>query len=149
MRNINFSMKLVSLFLVFIFLMEYQQIAGARAAEVEEREEAISEVEAYNKEIMRLNEEALLIYHAGSYEGEGTGFGGSVRVKVTVTDEEITDIELTEASGEDPAYIEMAEELLPRIIKEQSTDLDTVSGATFSSGGILGAASDALGKAAR
>ena len=149
MKNINFRMKLVSFFLVFIFLMEYQQIAGARAAEVEEREEAISEVEAYNKEIMRLNEEALLIYHAGSYEGEGTGFGSSVRVKVTVTDEEITDIELVEASGEDPAYLEMAEKLLPRIIKEQSTDLDTVSGATFSSGGILEAASDALGKAAR
>lgn len=37
--------------------------------------------------------------------------------------------------------------IVPKIIDEQRTDLDVVSGATFSSNGIMGAVEDALKKA--
>ena len=49
--------------------------------------------------------------------------------------------------GEDSAYLSQAESVIDSILSAQSTDVDTVSGATFSSTGILNAVDDALGKA--
>ena len=54
---------------------------------------------------------------------------------------------MTSASGEDSAYLSQAEGVINSIISAQSTDVDTVSGATFSSTGIINAVNDALGKA--
>ena len=48
---------------------------------------------------------------------------------------------------EDAAYFDAASSLLDTILEEQSTDVDTVSGATFSSNGIIHATEDALRKA--
>ena len=45
------------------------------------------------------------------------------------------------------AYLSQAESVIDSILSAQSTDVDTVSGATFSSTGILNAVDDALGKA--
>ena len=41
----------------------------------------------------------------------------------------------------------MAEEIIPAIIEAQSADVDTISGATFSSTGIKDAVAQALEKA--
>lgn len=41
----------------------------------------------------------------------------------------------------------MAEDIIPKIIEAQSADVDTVSGATFSSTGIRDAVSEALKQA--
>ena len=54
---------------------------------------------------------------------------------------------MTGAPGEDSAYLSQAEGVISSIISAQSTDVDTVSGATFSSTGIINAVVDALGKA--
>ena len=48
---------------------------------------------------------------------------------------------------EDTAYLDAASAVIDSILEQQSTDVDTVSGATFSSNGILHAAEDALRKA--
>ena len=48
---------------------------------------------------------------------------------------------------EDAAYFDAASSLLDTILEEQSTDVDTVSGAPFSSNGIIHATEDALRKA--
>ena len=54
---------------------------------------------------------------------------------------------MTSAPGEDSAYLSQGEGVISSIISAQSTDVDTVSGATFSSTGIINAVVDALGKA--
>ena len=54
---------------------------------------------------------------------------------------------MTSAPGEDSAYLAQGEGVIRAIICAQSTDVDTVSGATFSSTGIINAVVDALGKA--
>lgn len=54
---------------------------------------------------------------------------------------------MTSASGEDSAYLSQGESVISAIISAQSTDVDTVSGATFSSTGIINAVIDAIGKA--
>ena len=87
------------------------------------------------------------IYKDGTYTGSAQGFGGAIEVQVTLKDDEITDIQVTSASGEDSTYLSQAQSVISSIISAQSTDVDTVSGATFSSTGIINAVIDAIGKA--
>ena len=87
------------------------------------------------------------VYKDGTYTGSAQGFGGTITVEVTLVGDEITDIQVTSAPGEDSAYLSQGEGVISSIISAQSTDVDTVSGATFSSTGIINAVVDALGKA--
>lgn len=87
------------------------------------------------------------VYKDGTYTGEAQGFGGTIQVQVTLASDEITDIQVTSAPGEDSAYLSQGEDVISSILSAQSTDVDTISGATFSSTGIINAVVDALGKA--
>ena len=86
-------------------------------------------------------------YVDGTYDGEADGFGGTIAVEVTVEGGQITDLAITSADGEDSAYLSNAEAIIPKIIEAQSADVDTISGATFSSTGIRNAAQEAIEKA--
>lgn len=91
--------------------------------------------------------EAAGQYVDGTYDGEADGFGGTIAVEVTVEGGQITDLAITSADGEDSAYLSNAEAIIPKIIEAQSADVDTISGATFSSTGIRNAAQEAIEKA--
>ena len=93
------------------------------------------------------SDEEDLYYKNGTYNGEGQGFGGTITVAVTLEDDTIIDIQVVSAPGEDSAYLSQGEGVISTILSAQSTDVDTVSGATFSSTGIINAVNDALGKA--
>ena len=86
-------------------------------------------------------------YKDGIYQGSGTGFGGTITVQVTLEDDTITAVSVVSAPGEDSAYLSQGENVINSVISEQSTDVDTISGATFSSTGILEAVNYALSKA--
>ena len=88
-------------------------------------------------------------YKDGTYQGEAEGFGGTVAVEVKVEKGKITAIEIVSAQKEDGAYLSMAKDIIPKIIESQSTDVDTISGATFSSTGIKNASQEALEKAVK
>ena len=96
-------------------------------------------------------QEALLqdggSFKDGVYEGTAIGFGGDVSVEVVVEDGTIQEIKIVSAENEDAAYMEMAKDIIPAILEKQSADVDTVSGATFSSTGIKDAVAAALEKA--
>lgn len=141
-----FCSRLLCLVLITGALGVYQSHARIWAAEVEENEKKIAEVEAWNREVLA-SENGTADFEDGSYEGAGIGFGGEIRVEVVVEEGEITEISLLEAKGEDAAYLTTAESILDDILKAQSVDVDTVSGATFSSTGIRDAVSDALEQA--
>lgn len=87
------------------------------------------------------------VYKNGTYEGSGTGYGGTITVQVILEDDTITAVNVVSAPGEDSAYLSQGENVIGSIISAQSTDVDTISGATFSSTGILEAVNDALSKA--
>lgn len=87
------------------------------------------------------------VYKDATYTGEAEGYGGTIQVEVTLAGDEITSINVVSAPGEDSAYLSQAESVINSVISAQSTDVDTVSGATFSSTGILNAVDEALGKA--
>ncbi|MFQ9344593.1 MAG: FMN-binding protein [Coprococcus sp.] len=86
-------------------------------------------------------------YKDGTYYGSGTGFGGPLKVMVEISGGKIASIQIVENSdGSD--YISKAASLIDSIIATQSTNVDTVSGATYSSVGIIQAVRDALSQAA-
>ncbi|HSQ87629.1 FMN-binding protein [Romboutsia sp.] len=83
-------------------------------------------------------------YSDGTYEGEASGYGPNLKVQVAVSSGKISDIEVV-SHNETPGFYERAFETVPsEIIQKQSTDVDTVSGATYSSVGIINAVNDAL-----
>jgi len=88
-----------------------------------------------------------IVYRDGTYEGLGKGFGGDIEVSVIIENGSIAAIDIVSAEGEDEAYFQAGKEIVQTIIDEQSADVDSVSGATFSSTGIKNAVSEALKKA--
>lgn len=80
----------------------------------------------------------------GIYEGSGDGFGGKIKVRLTVKDKKLQSAEILSAENETKDYLESAKKILDDAVKQQSTDVDTVSGATLSSNGITSAMKDAL-----
>lgn len=79
----------------------------------------------------------------GVYKGSATGFSGPVTVAVTILDKKIVSIDILSAS-DDEAFFNRAKGVIDRIISSQSLDVDVVSGATYSSNGIIGAVKNAL-----
>lgn len=86
-------------------------------------------------------------YKDGTYYGTGTGFGGTLKVKVEISGGKITSIQIME-NQDGSEYISKASALINTIIQNQSTNVDTVSGATYSSAGIIQAVRNALSQAA-
>ncbi|CUU50486.1 4Fe-4S binding protein [Clostridium beijerinckii] len=87
-------------------------------------------------------------YKDGTYTGSGTGYrGGTTKISVTVSNGKISSIQAI--SNEDTSkFYQRAEGTITKsIISKQSTSVDTVSGATYSSKGIMSAVTNALNKA--
>ncbi|MCR3760742.1 FMN-binding protein [Clostridium felsineum] len=86
-------------------------------------------------------------YKDGTYTGTGTGFNPNLNVSVTIKNGKISNIELL-SNDETPRFFDRASSTVPNeIIKAQATNVDTVSGATRSSNGIMEAVQNALDKA--
>lgn len=79
----------------------------------------------------------------GVYQGTGTGYRGNITVAVQIKDKQIVSIDILSASDDEP-FFGRAKGLIDQIIKKQSTSVDTVSGATYSSKGIISAVKNAL-----
>lgn len=86
-------------------------------------------------------------YKDGTYQGSGTGFGGTITVEVTISGGKIASITILSAAGETASYFASAQGVISRIISGQTPNVDAVSGATYSSNGIIQAVQNALAKA--
>lgn len=86
-------------------------------------------------------------YKDGTYYGTGKGFAGTMKVKVDISGGKIAFISIVSTKDGD-SYVKSASSLLDTIVEKQSTNVDTVSGATFSSRGIIAAVRSALSQAA-
>ncbi|MBO4876458.1 MAG: 4Fe-4S binding protein [Ruminococcus sp.] len=84
-------------------------------------------------------------YEDGVYTGTGTGFRGETKVTVTVENGEITDITVNSCQDDKQFFSSAESGVISEILQSQDTDVDAVSGATFSSNGIKEAVADALG----
>ena len=103
--------------------------------ETEEVTETTEEIEAKNTGSVDLKD--------GVYRGTGTGFAGDITVAVQIKDKQITSIEVVSTS-DDAAFFNRAKAVLDSMIEKQTYNVDTVSGATFSSKGLISAVKNAL-----
>ncbi len=87
--------------------------------------------------------EAASAIKDGVYEGVGYGKGGEIKVEVTIKGDVITDIKTVE-HGETPGFDTAIETLTERMITQNSTDVDMVSGCTLTSTGFKEAVNAAL-----
>lgn len=84
---------------------------------------------------------------SGSYTVTKTGYGGDVTVTVTIEGDKVTGLELGE-NKESLVVIERAFPLLQeRILAAGTADVDSVTGATFSSYAVKSAVADAMAQA--
>ena len=84
-------------------------------------------------------------FQNGIYTGTGEGYRGKVTVTVKVADGKITELVLDDYA-DDKSYMERAKNrIFQEMISRQNTDVDTVSGATYSSNGLIEAVNKALG----
>jgi len=84
-------------------------------------------------------------YADGTYTGTGTGFRGDTEVSVTVSNGIITDITVTSYQDDERYFVAAESTVIDEILDSQDVNVDAVSGATFSSNGIMEAVANALG----
>ena len=121
----TFSVRAVNLVLIVALLIGYNTVLTLR-----DKDDQIAKLTAdlesanlYKQSVMQSQEDAAGgSYEDGIWKGEAQGFGGVIQV---------------------------AEDIIPTIIDAQSADVDTISGATFSSTGIKNAVAQALEEAAK
>lgn len=142
----EFWVRLVSMLAIVGVLLGYNSVLDARAKEDEIAR--LSAQIAGNGQSDSENGDSTN-YKDRTYTGEADGFGGTIQVEVKIEKNKIAEINVVSAEKEDGAYLSMAKDIIPKIIDAQSADVDTVSGATFSSTGIKNASEQALEKAVK
>lgn len=143
-----FIVKAINLIAVIAIVITYQSFALEREKKIETYNEKKAEAQQLAIEYSNEPAAAEIFFNDGTYQGSGTGFGGLIMVNVCISDGKITEIEITSHENEDKAYFDQAVGITDKIIKAQSTDVDTISGATYSSKGIREAVYHALKEAA-
>lgn len=144
----TFKVRLCSFAMAATALAFYQSVTASRTALQNERNQTIAQIEAYNLSVNGTEQDTENTAWAdGTYQGEGQGFAGKIELGVTVEGGQIKTIEVVGNVSDDAAYFNQAKALLDDIIAKQTPQVDTVSGATFSSKGLIQAVQDALGKA--
>ncbi len=87
-------------------------------------------------------------YTDGIYTGTADGFRPGIVVEVAIEESSVASVTVTEHHEIGPMYWSRPVSLIPAsVVEQQSTAVDTISGATATSKGILAAVEDALGKA--
>lgn len=111
------------------------------------KQESASESESDSSSVEIAAVQDASAYKDGTYYGTGKGFAGTMKVKVDIAGGKIASISIVSTKDGD-SYVKSASSLLDTIVEKQSTNVDTVSGATFSSRGIISAVRSALSQAA-
>lgn len=105
--------------------------------------ESVEETEVENTEAAAVLDGAFDLAD-GTYEGSANGFSGKIKVSVVIKNQTIRSINILSNSDDEVFFNRAKEGVIAGIIAKQSTDVDTVSGATYSSRGIINAVKDAL-----
>lgn len=135
-RNIkhkHFFLRVINVCLFIGICVGYQSIALVRAQKEAQIQKESQSVQASWKD--------------GTYTGSGQGFGGNIVVQIVIEEGSICQIDIIEAKGEDTAYLDQAKKIIHQMLNAQTWEVDTASGATYSSNGIREAVQNALKEA--
>ena len=108
------------------------------------KESRAATAETTKKNTTKKGKKGAIDVKDGTYKGSANGYGGKVTVNVTVSKKTMTAIDVVSAPGETDSFFHRAKGVIDEMLTAQSTDVDVVSGATYSSNGIIGAVKNAL-----
>ena len=108
------------------------------------KESTAAMAETTKKNTTKKGKKGAIDVKDGTYKGSANGYGGKVTVNVTVSKKTMTVIDVVSAPGETDSFFQRAKGVIDEMLTAQSTDVDVVSGATYSSNGIIGAVKNAL-----
>lgn len=108
------------------------------------KESTAAMAETTKKNTTKKGKKGAIDVKDGTYKGSANGYGGKVTVNVTVSKKTMTAIEVVSAPGETDSFFNRAKGVIDEMLTAQRTDVDVVSGATYSSNGIIGAVKNAL-----
>lgn len=108
------------------------------------KESTAAMAETTKKNTTKKGKKGAIDVKDGTYKGSANGYGGKVTVNVTVSKKTMTAIDIVSAPGETDSFFQRAKGVINEMLTAQSTDVDVVSGATYSSNGIIGAVKNAL-----
>ena len=108
------------------------------------KESTAAMAETTKKNTTKKEKKGAIDVKDGTYKGSANGYGGKVTVNVTVSKKTMTAIDIVSAPGETDSFFQRAKGVIDEMLTAQSTDVDVVSGATYSSNGIIGAVKNAL-----
>ena len=108
------------------------------------KESTAAMAETTKKNTTKKGKKGAIDVKDGTYKGSANGYGGKVTVNVTVSKKTMTAIDVVSAPGETDSFFQRAKGVINEMLTAQSTDVDVVSGATYSSNGIIGAVKNAL-----
>ena len=121
---------------------ETEDISQIKEALAKESTSAMAETT--KKNTTKKGKKGAIDVKDGTYKGSANGYGGKVTVNVTVSKKTMTAIDVVSAPGETDSFFQRAKGVIDEMLTAQSTDVDVVSGATYSSNGIIGAVKNAL-----
>jgi uncharacterized protein with FMN-binding domain len=91
--------------------------------------------------------EKEVLYKEGTYTGLGQGNHGEIKVEVTTNQYKIKEIKILEQE-ETPGLCDIVYDKIPKsVLKKNSADVEVVSGASYTSQGVIDAIKDAVNKA--
>ena len=123
-------------------------IAGDVTSPQQINETAETDTAAPYETTISTDESETPVYIDGTYTGTGTGYNPGLTVEVVIEDGLIVSVTIIEHNEEKERYWGYPVEAIPEaIVEAQSTDVDSISGATMTSEGIKEAVDDALSKA--
>ena len=108
------------------------------------KESTAATAETTKKNTTKKGKKGAIDVKDGTYKGSANGYGGKVTVNVTVSKKTMTAIDVVSAPGETDSFFQRAKGVIDEMLTAQSTDVDVMSGATYSSNGIIGAVKNAL-----
>lgn len=85
-------------------------------------------------------------YKEGVYYGTAEGYLDDIKVAIVIQDKTLKAVVIVE-ENDDETFFKRARAVAENMVKKQTVDVDVVSGATYSSKGIIGAVKEALKEA--
>ena len=147
--------SILAVVLVAYLLGDYQpeqnsQVAAANTVQTntQTQSQEVTTQESTTQETTETTTQAVLQsqfpFADGVYNGAAKGYGGNVTVAVTIKQQQLKEVQIVSAAGEDEPFFSRAKGVIDTMKSNQSITVDTVSGATYSSKGIIMAVMNAL-----
>lgn len=141
---------LTVLFIVVIFL-HIKEVGGIAVFEILNPSAQTTNTVTIDPNTLTQSDSSGIIYgnfNDGTYTGSAQGYGANLTVEVIIENNLMTSITIVSHNEQRSQFYQPAFNEVPNeIIQSQSLEVDTVSGSTFSSVGIINAVNDALSQA--